>query len=634
MRRILIISIIFLLNSIIVLSQKKKVKFGKISKEDLLMKYYEPDSSANAVVLYDYGEIRNGEYKRHKIIKILKDEGKKYSNIIIPLYSNGVLNTFKATTYNLENGEIIKSKLKNKDLIKEKTFSRLLTIKGAFPLVKKGSVIEIEFSSNNYIFSDWYFQYDDIPVKYSEYVAYIPNFVHINITEKGFEKINTHFKTKYASEQNTKYSWYAENIPAFKKEEYITTTNDFKNKVEFELSYLQYRGDTYEIASTWKEIDKDLNNSYYFSEKMKKSKFLTKKIDTLLTSNLSKYEKMIKIYKFIQDELTWIGYNTKYSYRTNREIFNKKRGNTTAEINLALISLLKSNGITVNPILISTRDNGKIYPSHPTIDKFNYVIANVTINGKEYYLDATENLLPAGLIPKRCYNSVGRIIYKNFGKMVIIKPLGKDKSFFMYILNIDKASIVGTVQKYYYDYAAFDKRKEIEKQGSSMDYEKKFIKEATKESISDYKLKNVKDIYKPITEEYTLLTSDNITFAGDMIYLSPLLNEKIKENPFKLEKREYPVDYAYPISKKIIMQYTIPEGYEIIEYPKNANYSLPEKAAQFQYSISVIGNKIQVISNFIINKTLYILDSYIALKNFYNLVIEKQKEQIVFKKKN
>jgi hypothetical protein len=284
------------------------------------------------------------------------------------------------------------------------------------------------------------------------------------------------------------------------------------------------------------------------------------------------------------------------------------------------------------PVILSTRDNGRLYPEHPTIDKFNYVIANVKIDGKEYYLDATEKLLPAGLLPKRCLNWKGRKLYRFNGQLIDIKPIGKDKTISMFFLDLNENKINGSVQKSYIDYAAFDKRKEIEKEGNSKDYEKKFIKDATKESISDYKLKNVEDIYKPITEEYALSTSDNITFAGDMIYLSPMLNEAISENPFKLEKREYPVDYAYPISKKIIMQYTIPEGYEIVEYPKNVSYTLHEKAAQFQYSISVVGNKMQVISNFKINKTLYMLDSYIALKNFYNLVIEKQKEQVVFRK--
>ena len=625
---------------IILLAQKKEVRFGKINKEELQMEYYEQDSSANAVVLYDYGKVffqRGFIVERHRIIKILKDEGKKYADFGIPMirFNNFPLRfmSFKATTFNYENGNIVETKLNRSDLIFEKTYEQLTTVKGAFPNVKAGSIIEIKYSYFLYFFSipDWYFQYDDIPVKYSEFYMSFPAVANLHIEGKGYADINTHYE-KIGTPDNTgfQYIWYAENIPAFKKEEYITTTNDFKKKIEVELSSVK---GFFDHSSTWKEVDNTMKENEYFGEKINESLFLKNITDTLITKENTGYEKMLKVYSFVQKNLNWTGYKTKYSYKSYREIFKSKRGNSSGEINLSLILMLKYSGIKVEPVILSTRDNGKIFPMYPTIDKFNYVIAKVTIGGKEYYLDATEKLVPAGILPKRCLNGTCRLMKQPAGKLFDMIPVATDKSFLMYILSINDNNISGSVQKTYNDYSALDKRKEIEKIGNTDDYSKHKIKLSTKENITDYKIENFEDIYKSIKESYKISTTDNITFVGDMIYLTPLLNERITENPFKLEERKYPVDYAYPISKKIIMQYTIPEGYEIAEMPKNISMSLPGKAAKFQFYVSTAGNMMQVISNFKINQTVFQYDTYKALQTFYNLVIEKQNEKIVLKKK-
>ena len=204
----------------------------------------------------------------------------------------------------------------------------------------------------------------------------------------------------------------------------------------------------------------------------------------------------------------------------------------------------------------------------------------------------------------------------------------------MYTLKIvSDEGIFGTVNNSYKGYAALNIRNKIIKAGGQDEYSEEFIEKSTKAEIEEHKIDGFDNIYKPLKESYNFSTTDNITFAGDMIYLTPLLNERIKENPFKLEERKYPVDYAYKISERIIMQYTVPEGYEIAEIPEAVNMSLPSKAANFQFQVSSAGNMIQVISNFKINQPVIHFDLYPALKNFYNIIIEKQNQKIVFKKK-
>src|SRR5687768_5635669 len=107
-------------------AQKPPIKFGDISKEDILMTSYDKDSTASAVVLADYGvsviSYRQNigfslDFERITRIKILTKEGLRWGDFTIPLYKQGSddekISGLKAVTYNFEGGKIVESKLKN-----------------------------------------------------------------------------------------------------------------------------------------------------------------------------------------------------------------------------------------------------------------------------------------------------------------------------------------------------------------------------------------------------------------------------------------------------------------------------------------------------------------------------------------
>lgn len=91
--------------------QKPPAKFGDISMNDLKMESYEKDTAAAAVVLVDYGEVSleyDQEYgfylsfERLRRIKVLKKDGLKFGDFLIPIYKSGAadekLTQLKAAT--------------------------------------------------------------------------------------------------------------------------------------------------------------------------------------------------------------------------------------------------------------------------------------------------------------------------------------------------------------------------------------------------------------------------------------------------------------------------------------------------------------------------------------------------------
>ena len=115
---------LFLLN--ITFANAQTYKFGKVSIDELKETTCTIDSTASAAILYkerfthfEYEEsqgfyIVNDYFTR---IKIYNKEGYDYASHIIPLYQanseNEEVMSLKGATYNLENGNIVKTKLEN-----------------------------------------------------------------------------------------------------------------------------------------------------------------------------------------------------------------------------------------------------------------------------------------------------------------------------------------------------------------------------------------------------------------------------------------------------------------------------------------------------------------------------------------
>ena len=79
---------------------------------------------------------------------------------------------------------------------------------------------------------------------------------------------------------------------------------------------------------------------------------------------------------------------------------------------------------------------------------------------------------------------------------------------------------------------------------------------------------------KPIVESYKFLKESQADVIGNKLYFSPLFFLKTSENPFKLEKREFPVDFGYPSSTKYMININLPEGYKVESAPSPISISL------------------------------------------------------------
>ncbi len=611
------------------------------------MMAYEKDSSAAALILFDYGNAYLNinanksvlSFERHIRIKILNKDGLKWADASIPLYKSGsneerVLN-LKAVTYSLENGKVVETKM-DKDAIFKEKFNRNINLqKFTLPGVKVGSVIEYSYIvSSDFItsFPNWKFQYS-IPVRHSEYIAAIPDFFQMERYMQGYLSL-TNYTTKDRSQQGYTekiHTWMMTDAPAFKEEPFMTSEADYVSKINFALAYIKFPGQqVQEIMGTWEKLAKNLLESEYFGKVITGSNYLKKQTEELLAGKTDNMEKIETIHSYVKNTIEWDGYKD-YTAESPKTILERKKG-TSGDINLLMASMLEKAGFEVDMVLLSTRDHGFIRKQYPMSRQLNYVICRLLVNDKFIFLDATEKYIPVDFLPVRCLNGEGLLVSNKNTGWISLAPKAKAKSTISADLTLtDAAELNGTITYQKDGYDALSARKQLLSKGQDT-YVKDFSQRKSW-AIENSSFENVDTYDKAIREIHTISLAEHATSGGDVLYINPFIESQLVENPFKSEKREYPVDYGSPQDKTYMCKITVPDGYSIDELPQSKVLALPGNAARFLYNVSQLGNTINITSSFQINKAMFVQDEYVNLREFYSQVIAKHAEQIILKKK-
>jgi hypothetical protein len=341
-------------------------------------------------------------------------------------------------------------------------------------------------------------------------------------------------------------------------------------------------------------------------------------------------EKAIDIFHLVQNRMTWNKFNGYLCNDGVKKAYQEKTGNAS-EINLMLVSMLKEIGLNASPVLISTRSNGiSLFPSRSA---FNFVLASVTINDKITLFDATNKISGPNILPFSDLNWFGQLIKEDgTSETIDLMPNFYSENNVTMLATIDvNGEITGKVKENYTNYFAMNYM-EKNLNLNQDNYLEKLEQKYNGIEISNFELTNNNSYTDPIVEKYDFKSTNLIDKIDQNLFIYPLLFLTQSQNPFKQETREYPIDFTFPIKNKYMINLTIPDGYQVDTLPSNISFSLPNNYGSFNITISSLNNKIQIISNFIISTSIIPSEDYNSLKEFFRLVIEKQKEKIVLKK--
>lgn len=201
--------IVLWFNNLSILAQTQQnpnLDFGNPTTEEMKMTSCSVEPNAPAVVLCKLDnvnyEIRDNDfcvvYDIKERIKILKPEGKDYANVSInyvdfqenPMNSEKI-SGLKAVAFNMTDGKIVKSKMDDKLVFRERLDKEDMLIKFTVPQVKVGTVIEYQYkivSPLYYNIRNWYAQ-TSIPTMYSYYHLVVPEYFQFNMENTSIYKM-------------------------------------------------------------------------------------------------------------------------------------------------------------------------------------------------------------------------------------------------------------------------------------------------------------------------------------------------------------------------------------------------------------------------------------------------------------
>lgn len=649
----------------------QKFDMGKVSIAELEEKQHPKDPTAVAAILFKKGEARFSysqadgftmltEVKTR--IKIYKKEGYNWAShkVWYRLMNNVKENIIfsEAATYNLVDGKIVKTKLKSDGEFDEKINKYVGQKKITMPAIKEGSVIEFEYVIKSPVIGkirDWEFQ-ASIPVNYSEFKTYVPEYFVYNTSQKGFifpkvtvEKSDKSIVYTYrdaikpggtvvnsASQeklefQETKTSYVGQDFPALKDESFVNNIDNYTSTITHELSIVKYPNvPTKSFSTDWETVTKTIYKEDDFGLELNKTGYFENDITAAIAGLKTQDEIAAAIFNYVKTNVKWNGLHSYYCLDGVKSAYKNKTGNV-AEINLMLTAMLRFAGINANPVLLSTRENGiALFPNRTAFD---YVVAAIETPKGKVLLDATEKFSLPNVLPFRDLNWYGRLIRKDAtSEAVDLIPTIQSKKvvYLNYKLKTD-GTVEGKMRNQYTDHEALSfRQKNI---GTSNDsYLETLENENNNIEIAEYVRENDYDLLKPIVETYSFKANKDVEIINDKIYFSPLLFLNTTDNPFKQEKREYPVDFGYPIQRKSIISIEIPEGYAIESMPKGFNLSTGDEVGAFKYMIANTGNKIQITITSDINTAIVPADYYDIIKEFFQKMIAQQNEKIVLVK--
>jgi hypothetical protein len=623
------------------------IKYGVVDLAHFDLKPKGVDSSASAIAIFDIGkgyfqytqDKTSYVVERHTRYKIINKQGYDYANLELQTYkANGgqgtVVSNMEGATYNLENGKIVVSKIAKDAKFTEKQDRNYSIKKFALPNIKEGSIVEFKYTiKTDFIFRlmPWTFQ-RPIPTLYSSYSLSIPKALSYKVNSKGYENIIS--ETENGTNE-TYYRYSATNVPGLRKENFTTTMDDYMTKVSFELASIRddYGAFT-DYTSTWPKIVKRLKEDETFGGFINKSSFAKALLPEILKGATDQDSIVTKVFEYVKNNIKWNEEDDLYASVPNpKTILEKKVGNT-ADINLCLLILLRAAKVEVSPVLMSTRNNGT-HPGLPLISGFNSIVVEAVLGERHLLLDATDKNHCVDMISYNNLNHEGLCIdlTNETSKWISTERKKVSSKVYNYLLKLDESNKLSG--RLFVTSTAYEALKTRDKYLSATN-QAEFLKDYKSDKpgliLKNYEILNLNNPYESLSETMDVEIEDNVEEAGNLAYFTPLLYERTKENPFLLEDRKFPVDFAYPHEEVYRITIELPENFKVEKAPKNEKLVLPNQDATFSFLFSQTENTIGLISKITVNKSIFSPEEYFDLKELFKNIIRKQAEQVVIKK--
>jgi tetratricopeptide (TPR) repeat protein len=614
--------------------QEKKDLFDYFPEEDINKLYTESPKAK------DFPE-DNSMILLNEMQRIVYPEGatEQKTELMIKIFNQAGIDSWKeyAIGYNeytqrliIEKAEVIKS---DGNKVKAETNGNQMV----FTSLEIGDAIHVTYRIEDYVYGQLAAHFTDrfnlnysLPVGLTKYSLIVPEDKKFN-----YKVINSDLQPAVSSpEAGYKlYAFQKSNLPGLKSEPYMPPLDDVGMVID--ISSIP---DWKTISNWYADLANTKAKSDYEIKEAVAEVFRDKPKD------LTQLQKAKLIYEYIEKNVSYSNVSFLHGafipQKASRTL-NTKLGDCK-DVSTLFVAMCREVGVTANLVLVSTRDNGDQCLVQPNVG-FNHCIAHLDADGKEYFIELTDNKLSFSTLGSSLMNTT--ILQIPTETKAVSGELERLKSNNRVVNNISRTADVSfnnndlsvkrkTVRTGVfadgtrYDYAELGREEQMKTMSQAIGSDFSTPVKLTELNFGD--LASLND-----TVSYNLafnVSNALMDVAGMKIIKLPWSESYSSLDFLTLEKRMYPFNlwsFSSIENAKETMSIEVPKGKLLVEMPKSV--TINNDLLSYSLSFKMVGTKLMATRSLKFNKEIVSPADYNSFKETFTKISEADSRQIAFK---
>jgi hypothetical protein len=604
-------------------------------------------AAPEAAAVYLYREERaDDKLHMHSLyvrLKVLTEKGKEYADVEIPYEGRSFgIRAIEGRTIHSD-GTVIPFTGKPYEKLLEKTKTQKYMAKVfTLPDVQVGSILEYRYilSYDDYwVYSpQWYVQ-QPLYVRKAHY-QFLPSEHRLDDKHGGtmdarvayFPLLPKDAQVQYLESQKM-FSLDVEKVEPMQEEEYMPPMGSLTYRVLFYYTLARTTDDY------WKEEGKYWSRDI---DKFMSPNKLTGAVNQIVAPSDTPRQKVQKIYDAVM-KLDNSSFNRDHSraedsaegikIKTAVDIWDAKRG-TADEMTILFVGLVRAAGLKAYVMTVADRNRAIFVKSYLSLDQLDDDIAIVELDGKEEYFDPGERYCTFGQLHWKHTITQG-LRQTDHGAEIGETPLlGYKTTTILRVadLSMDPGGAVhGTLR------VTMTGNEALHWRQRALSTDEEAIKKEFEESVQATLPAGVEvktDHFLGLTDyDKTLMVVMDIsgsmgTATSKRVFLPTLFFEAGGKPLFVHDKRTVPIDLRYPYGAQDTVVIHLPPTLAVESAPKDVQIPLP-KNALYQVTLKQEPGKLEVGRVFILANSIFMVDEYAGLKDFYQKVNARDQEQAV-----
>ncbi|AXY77357.1 DUF3857 domain-containing protein [Paraflavitalea soli] len=433
----------------------------------------------------------------------------------------------------------------------------------------------------------------------------------------------------------TLYTWEMKDPAVAKPEKFMPPLNDVGPSL-----YLSSLSSWADIAAWYSDLSSSKTEDDFEVKQVYQELFPNGK------GTMSEAERAKIIYTYITSNIRYSSVSFRQSAYVPQKAattINTRLGDCK-DLSSLFVGLAKMAGIKANLVLVNTRDNGLHAMEMPSVE-FNHCIVKTTLDGKEYFLELTDNDLPFASLPSNLYKAAYLVIPEKSSdtagaqlKYLYTTNRVKDKvrrninvtiegsDIKMAIKAVKTGNLTSGLRANFGKLTNEKQKEEMEKSVSS------WYKNPVKlTSISFTGLESLTD---SVSFECKYKVTNEVTEVGDMGMIKIPFGEIVASiDNLTEDERKFPIEYwSYEDTDEYETSITVqaPAGKTFVEIPKNENCTFNGSTYSLQF-VKKSPTQLEIIRKAKIQRDNVAPADYAALKVFFNKIIKAESKYIAFK---